>query len=204
MRNVLYILSLLILLLSCSRHNDAERLLSQAQAVMETSPDTAAMYLDSILMPEKFLKKEKYMEYLVTIRRPLETVCNSFSADDNQFVKEFSECIKEVAQEKRCNYGMIEEYENEKEFVSQNPTLCDFGAYTDQYLKKRRALEKNIADIQAEIEQIRDIMAAMFKEQKTFEIVSKNRKKRQEKEFAEQEQKLLDEVGTNAYIKKHQ
>jgi hypothetical protein len=33
---------------------------------MEASPDTAAMYLDSILMPEKFLKKDKYMEYLVT------------------------------------------------------------------------------------------------------------------------------------------
>ena len=65
MRKVLYILSF-ILLLSCSRHNDAERLLSQAQAVMETSPDSAMMYLDSILIPEKFLKKDKYMEYLVT------------------------------------------------------------------------------------------------------------------------------------------
>lgn len=65
MRKVLYILSF-ILLLSCSRHNDAERLLSQAQAVMETSPDSAIMYLDSILIPEKFLKKDKYMEYLVT------------------------------------------------------------------------------------------------------------------------------------------
>ena len=65
MNKALFILSF-ILLLSCSRHNDAERLLEKAQAVMEASPDTAAMYLDSILMPEKFLKKEKYMEYLVT------------------------------------------------------------------------------------------------------------------------------------------
>ncbi len=65
MNKALFILSF-ILLLSCSRHNDAERLLSQAQAVMETSPDTAAMYLDSILIPEKFLKKDRYMEYLVT------------------------------------------------------------------------------------------------------------------------------------------
>lgn len=100
--------------------------------------------------------------------------------------------------------NLIEEYEKEKEFVSQNPTLCDFGAYTDQYLKKRRALEKNIADIQVEIEQIRDIMAAMFKEQKTFEIVSKKRKNKKNKELDEQEQKLLDEVGINAYIKNHQ
>ena len=66
MRKVLYILSLLILSLSCSRHNDAETFLEKAQSVIETSPDTAAMYLDSILMPEKFLKKDRYMEYLVT------------------------------------------------------------------------------------------------------------------------------------------
>lgn len=49
MRRILFILA--FILLSCSRHNDAERLLSQAQAVMEISPDEAAMYLDSILMP---------------------------------------------------------------------------------------------------------------------------------------------------------
>lgn len=66
MRKVLYILSLLILSLSCSRHNDAKTFLEKAQSVIETSPDTAAMYLDSILMPEKFLKKDRYMEYLVT------------------------------------------------------------------------------------------------------------------------------------------
>ncbi len=100
--------------------------------------------------------------------------------------------------------NLIEEYEREKEFVSQNPTLCDFGAYTDQYVKKRRALEKSIAEVQDEIENIRDIMADMFKEQKTFEIVTQNRKNKKNKELAEQEQKLLDEVGTNTYIKKHQ
>ena len=47
-------------------------------------------------------------------------------------------------------------------------------------------------------------MADMFKEQKTFEIVTQNRKNKKNKELAEQEQKLLDEVGTNTYIKKHQ
>ena len=100
--------------------------------------------------------------------------------------------------------NLIEEYEREKEFVSQNPTLCDFGAYTDQYVKKRRALEKSITEIQTEIENIRDIMADIFKEQKTFEIVAQNRKMQKNKKLAEQEQKLLDEVGTNTYIKKHQ
>ena len=37
---------------------------------------------------------------------------------------------------------LIEDYENEKEFIKQNPTFCDFGVYTDQYIKKRRFLEK--------------------------------------------------------------
>ena len=104
----------------------------------------------------------------------------------------------------RLLQNLMDDYEREKEFVTQNPTICDFGAYTEQYLKTRRALEKSIADIQAEIEQLRDIMASMFKEQKTFEIVAQNRKNRQNKKLAEQEQKLLDEVGTNTYIKKHQ
>lgn len=100
--------------------------------------------------------------------------------------------------------NLIENYENEKEFMSQNPTLCDFGAYTDQYLKKRRSIEDDIAKVQSEIDKIRDIMSEMFKEQKTFEIVGQNRNKRKMKELADQEQKLLDEVGTNTYIKNHQ
>lgn len=100
--------------------------------------------------------------------------------------------------------NLIENYENEKEFMSQNPTLCDFGAYTDQYLKKKRAMEADIARVQKEIDEIRDIMSAMFKEQKTFEIITKNRHKRKMKELADQEQKLLDEVGTNTYIKNYQ
>ena len=100
--------------------------------------------------------------------------------------------------------NLIENYENEKEFMSQNPTLCDFGAYTDQYLKKRRSIEDDIAKVQSEIDKIRDVMSEMFKEQKTFEIVGQNRNKRKMKELADQGQKLLDEVGTNTYIKNHQ
>ena len=57
------------------------------------------------------------MEYLVTLRRPLETVCNYFSYDKEQFAKEFTECIKMVAQEQKNNYGLVEEYEDHDEKV---------------------------------------------------------------------------------------
>lgn len=43
----------------------------------------------------------------------------------------------------------------------------------------------------------------MFKEQKTYEIVDRRRKEAEEKELSDKEQKMLDEIGTNAYIKKH-
>lgn len=98
---------------------------------------------------------------------------------------------------------LIAKYEQEKEFVMQNPGICDFGAYTKQYLENRKMLEKQLKDIQIKIEQIRDIMADMFKEQKTYKIVDENRRRRRQKEFENQEQKMLDEIGINAYIKKH-
>lgn len=57
------------------------------------------------------------MEYLVTLKRPLETVCNYFSYDKEQFAKEFTECIKMVAQDQKNNYGLVEEYEDRDEMV---------------------------------------------------------------------------------------
>lgn len=68
MKNSLKIvlISLLLVVVSCSKQDTASHMLSMAQSCMETAPDTALIYLDSILMPEKFLNKEKYMEYIVT------------------------------------------------------------------------------------------------------------------------------------------
>lgn len=114
-----------------------------------------------------------------------------------------AEVEREETLTKKCRQ-LIAKYEEEKEFVSQNPGICDFGAYTDQYLKKRCALEKQIHETQLKIERIRDVMADIFKQQKTYSIVAENRQTVRQKEIEAQEQKMLDEVGTNAYIKKHQ
>ena len=94
------------------------------------------------------------------------------------------------------------EYEREKEFASAHPGTGDFGAYTKRYLQYREAFERQLAAVRAEIEKVRDKIADMFKEQKTFEIVDDNRQKRREKENNAKEQKTLDEIGTNAYIKR--
>ena len=80
----------------------------------------------------------------------------------------------------------------------------DFGAYLQQYLEKKRQLQQQIADLEQQIATIRDLISDMFKEQKTFEIVDKNRKRRARHEEDLKIQKQLDEIGTNAYIKSHE
>ena len=95
------------------------------------------------------------------------------------------------------------EYEQEKEFASEHPIGGDFGAYTKRYLQYREAFEQQLATLREEIEKVRDQIADMFKEQKTYEIVDTNRQKRREKESDAKEQKILDEIGTNAYIKRN-
>lgn len=100
--------------------------------------------------------------------------------------------------------SLNEDYEKEKNFAQANPLVGDFGIYTKIYLEKKKSIEQQIAELEEEIAQIRDIMADMFKEQKTYSIIDDIRQKAKQKEENATEQKLLDEVGTNAYIKKHQ
>ncbi len=94
-----------------------------------------------------------------------------------------------------------DEFVREKEFARQNSGIGDFGAYVKRYMKNREELEFALQDIRKRIEEVRDIIADMFKEQKTYEIVDENRQRQMDKEENNKEQKMLDEIGTNTYIK---
>ena len=94
-----------------------------------------------------------------------------------------------------------EAFEREKEFARTNSGVGDFGAYVKRYMQQRENLEMQISVLHAKIEHERDIMADMFKEQKTFEIVDERRAQRRQKEADDKEQKMLDEIGTNSFLK---
>ena len=100
--------------------------------------------------------------------------------------------------------NLLAEYENEKKISSQIGIQTDFGAYTKRYLQTKENLENQLIAIRNQIEEIRNIIADMFNEQKTFEIVDQHRQEQEQKELADKEQKTPDEIGTNAYIKNHQ
>lgn len=94
------------------------------------------------------------------------------------------------------------EVEREKNFSREQGGVDNFGTYLKRCLKLRADLEHQLAAVRKKIAEIRDIMADMFKEQKTYEIVDENRSAAANKENELKEQKMLDEIGTNTYIKR--
>ena len=95
------------------------------------------------------------------------------------------------------------DFEQEKEFARNNAGVGDFGAYVKRYMQQRENLEMQIAVLEKKIEHERDVMADMFKEQKTYEIVDDQRTKRAAKEDEQKMQNVLDEIGTNSFLKNH-
>ena len=95
------------------------------------------------------------------------------------------------------------DFEQEKEFARNNAGVGDFGAYVKRYMQQRENLEMQIAVLEKKIEHERDVMADMIKEQKTYEIVDDQRTKRAAKEEEQKMQKVLDEIGTNSFLKNH-
>lgn len=95
------------------------------------------------------------------------------------------------------------DFEQEKEFARNNAGVGDFGAYVKRYMQQHENLEMQIAVLEKKIEHERDVMADMFKEQKTYEIVDDQRTKRAAKEEEQKMQKVLDEIGTNSFLKNH-
>ena len=95
-------------------------------------------------------------------------------------------------------------FEQEKEFHRHNELVGDFGAYLKKYLADKEELENQIQSLEQQIEQVRNIISEMFKEQKTYEIIDKNHQEKAQKEEDLKIRKQLDEIGTNSYIKQHQ
>lgn len=94
------------------------------------------------------------------------------------------------------------QFGEEKVFVQKNGSAGDFGAYVKRYLAQRESLEQALELVRQKIAEIRDIIADLFKEQKNYEIVDKNREERAMAEEEHKMQQALDEISTNTYIKR--
>ncbi len=95
-----------------------------------------------------------------------------------------------------------ENFEREKAYCEKTAELSSFGVYLKSYIDTRKHYEAELAAVKEKIEEIKDIITALYKEQKTYDIVDENREKKELKEEEIKEQQTLDEIGTNAYIRK--
>ena len=124
-----------------------------------------------------------------------------FQIDEQR--KLLNEQLEKEEQLEKQLADMAAELEREKAFAGENPQVGDFGSYMKRHIERREKLENMLAGVRRRIEEIRDVISDMFKEQKTYEIVDRNRQERAVKEEDGKMQKTLDEIGTNNYIKHH-
>ncbi len=124
-----------------------------------------------------------------------------FQIDEQR--KLLNEQLEKEEQLEKQLADMAAELEREKAFAGENPQVGDFGSYMKRHIERREKLENMLAGVRRRIEEIRDVISDMFKEQKTYEIVDRNRQERAVKEEEGKMQKTLDEIGTNNYIKHH-
>lgn len=124
-----------------------------------------------------------------------------FQIDEQR--KLLNEQLEKEEQLEKQLADMAAELEREKAFAGENPQVGDFGSYMKRHIERREKLENMLAGVRRRIEEIRDVISDMFKEQKTYEIVDRNRQERVLKEEEGKMQKTLDEIGTNNYIKHH-
>lgn len=59
------IISVIIKLSACNPQPEANKLLYEAQRLVESHPDSALKLIDSIFYPEKSFNKRNYMNYLM-------------------------------------------------------------------------------------------------------------------------------------------
>ena len=124
-----------------------------------------------------------------------------FQIDEQR--KLLNEQLEKEEQLEKQLADMAAELEREKAFAGENPQVGDFGSYMKRHIERREKLENMLAGVRRRIEEIRDVISDMFKEQKTYEIVDRNRQEGVLKEEEGKMQKTLDEIGTNNYIKHH-
>lgn len=79
-----------------------------------------------------------------------------------------------------------------------------YGAYHQAWMARRDAFHAALAKVRQEIEGIRDELAELFREQKTYELTQANREKREREEQDRKEQLFLDEIGQNLHMRKDQ
>jgi flagellar export protein FliJ len=99
---------------------------------------------------------------------------------------------------------LANQLEIEKKTASENPAFAfNYDAYLDAYMEQKDMFLDKLDSIRKIIEKVQEEVADEFRKLKTYEMTQEKREKEEKYEQDRKEQYMLDEIGTNLYIRRH-
>lgn len=93
--------------------------------------------------------------------------------------------------------------EEQRRLLREKPEMgLTYGAFLVRHVKRVEALEKERALLDREIVCALDKLAALFEEQKRYEIAKEQREEERARQEAARETAVLDEIGSVAFARK--
>jgi flagellar protein FliJ len=82
---------------------------------------------------------------------------------------------------------------------SSTEALSAYAAYARRLIERRQKLELSLASVEQQVAAAREALADAFQEVKRYEIAAAHRLAQQRKRLDQQQQRVLDEIGIEAF-----
>lgn len=127
---------------------------------------------------------------------------NDWQVEEKQ--RALGELLTAVAALETKRRQLEEEMVRERKAAAEAPGEIGiyYGNFAKAALTRRRALEKAIAEGEAEVAAARDRLREAYRELKKYEVAQAHRDAREAAERDHREQLFLDEIGIQAFVRK--
>jgi flagellar export protein FliJ len=128
---------------------------------------------------------------------------NEWSVDQRR--RDLGEVLGSLADLESSLHRLGEELVREQRAVLASPEEAGFlyGNYANAVIGRRNHINTGIANMEQQVAEAREKLDEAYRELKKYEVVQETRDLRQAREEARQEQIELDEMGLQAYRRKH-
>ena len=128
---------------------------------------------------------------------------NEWSVDQRR--RDLGEVLGSLADLESSLHRLGEELVREQRAVLASPEEAGFlyGNYANAIIGRRNHINTGIANMEQQVAEAREKLDEAYRELKKYEVVQETRDLRQAREEARQEQIELDEMGLQAYRRKH-
>ena len=128
---------------------------------------------------------------------------NDWSVDQRR--RDLGEVLGSLADLESSLHRLGEELVRERRAVLASPEEAGFlyGNYANAVIGRRNHINTGIANMEQQVAEAREKLDEAYRELKKYEVVQETRDLRQAREEARQEQIELDEMGLQAYRRKH-